>query len=798
MLLSATSPATPALADREILRIRLEQAVETKILGAESALVAANLLRTEAFDSVPDAMPDLPERLAQPIETATGAAALADEVLRRLGLDGLRDTLETWNRLSDSQSDPPDPDKLLTDYVERTSALLEELPKSPSCCGAATILEDIGTGGPTGEVLAMAGEAGNGAAAPRIAPAFIAGALSLASKEAGTRLEKVGGGRSLQTPWGRILIGSAGDDHHSVDADVIMILDPSGNDTYAFSGPVVNSQMTIVDIQGNDRYAGNPLAIRSLTALIDLAGDDTYDGATGGQAATLGGVALLADLSGNDRYVARAFAQAAAAEGVAALIDGAGDDIFEIAERGQAFAQVGGTALLWDLGGNDRYGAGGPRDTVGRDARLSQAQGMGTGLRASHGGGIGVLRDDSGNDSYTLEMFGQGAGYFQGIGVLSDGAGDDRYEGVRYVQGAGVHGAIGLLADRAGNDSYLAAHGVGQGMGLDMALGSLEDDGGDDSYEAGSLAQGAGTANGMGFLLDGGGSDRFSLSANGWGQDHVARDLPGPSFLIGADGSDRFMRGSDLVAVNLGRVDGPAGGPPYRRDPPGDYACPQASRVFPPPEASASLFQGDLTSLIRRSAPMHGEGPEALAAWDALAGWLPDRLPDLLRAVPDRDFATAFSLLQAVRCRLLAAGPEFRSAVWDGVLKDLAARHPVSQPWLHARLMAAARPPDAEKQDGRLRRGIERLASHPACSARSAALELARGAVEPDSALPDWLEQPVSDALADPCLRLPAEALRLLDRVGDPALTARFTDLIGRLPRFLSDPEIRSGIQPPS
>jgi hypothetical protein len=796
LLLSATSPATPASADGEILRIRLEQAVGAKIFGVESALIAANLLKAEAFDSVPDAMPDLLERLAQPIETATGGAALADEVLRRLGLDGLHDKLDMWNRSSDSQSDPPDPDKLLTDYLERTSALLAELPEAPLCCDAAAILEDIRTGGPTGEVLAMVGEVSTGAAARRIAPAFIAGALSLAGDVAGIRLKEAGAARSLQTPWGRILIGSAGDDHHTINSDVVLILDPAGNDTYDFAGPVVNGQLTTVDIRGNDRYAGSPLAIRSLTALVDLAGDDTHDGATGAQAAALGGVALLADLSGNDRYVAGLFAQAAAAQGVAALIDGAGDDIFEIDERGQAFAQVGGTALLWDLGGNDRYGAGGPRDTVGRDARLSQAQGMGTGLRASHGGGIGVLRDDSGNDSYTVEMFGQGAGYFQGIGVLSDGAGDDRYEGVRYVQGTGVHGAIGLLADGAGNDQYLAAHGVGQGMGLDMALGSLEDHSGDDSYEAGSLAQGAGTANGMGFLLDGGGSDRFSLSANGWGQDHVARGLPGPSFLIGADGSDRFMRGGDLVTVDLGRVGGPAGGPPYRRDPSGDYACPQASRTVPP-EAPASLFQGDPISLIRRSAPMHGEGPEALAAWDAIAGWLPDRLPDLLRAVPDRDFATAFSLLQAVRCHLLAAGPDYRSAAWDGVLKDLAARHPVSQPWLHARLMAAARPADAEKQNGRLRRGIERLTSHPACSARSAALELARGAVEPGGSLPEWLEKPVRDALADPCLRLPAEALRLLDRIGDPVLTARFADPIGRLPGYLSNPEIRAGIWPP-
>jgi len=178
----------------------------------------------------------------------------------------------------------------------------------------------------------------------------------------------------------------------------------------------VNGQLTIVDLGGDDHYVGNSLAIRALVALIDLEGDDLYDGTTGAQSATLGGVSLLIDRSGNDRYVAETFSQAAAAEGVAVLIDGAGNDVYEIDERGQAFGQVGGTALLWDLGGDDRYVAGGPPDTLGREARLSQAQGMGAGLRASHGGGTGVLRDDSGNDSYTVQMFGQGAGYFQAIG----------------------------------------------------------------------------------------------------------------------------------------------------------------------------------------------------------------------------------------------------------------------------------------------------------------------------------------------------------------------------------------------
>ncbi|WP_158043808.1 hypothetical protein [Skermanella pratensis] len=309
--------------------------------------------------------------------------------------------------------------------------------------------------------------------------------------------DAAGDGFVLDGSRGRILVGGPGDDRHRIDPGTILVVDPGGNDTYEFAGPVMGNQLTggqltIVDLKGDDRYRGDPLAIRSLVALVDLDGDDIHEGGVGTQAAALGGVAILIDRAGNDRYVAEAFGQAAAALGVAVLIDGSGDDSRGIGDRGQGFGQVGGTALLWDLDGNDRTQAAGPRDTVGRDGRLSQAQGMGTGIRASHGGGVGILRDDAGDDTYVLEMFGQGAGYFTGIGVLADGAGNDRYEGLRYVQGAGVHGAVGLLADRAGDDLYVARHGVGQGMGLDMALGALRDGGGDDAYEAGSLARGPG------------------------------------------------------------------------------------------------------------------------------------------------------------------------------------------------------------------------------------------------------------------------------------------------------------------
>ena len=82
------------------------------------------------------------------------------------------------------------------------------------------------------------------------------------------------------------------------------------------------------------------------------------------------------------------------------------------------------------------------------------AQGAARGSRTSLAGGIGILRDDEGNDVYEAEMFAQGMGFYYGVGLLWDRAGDDRYRAVRYAQGNGVHEAAGILRDDSGNDRY--------------------------------------------------------------------------------------------------------------------------------------------------------------------------------------------------------------------------------------------------------------------------------------------------------------------------------------------------------
>ncbi len=144
------------------------------------------------------------------------------------------------------------------------------------------------------------------------------------------------------------------------------------------------------------------------------------------------------------------------------------------------------------------------------DHHLTLGQGFGYGSRPDLSGGIGLLHDLAGNDSYSADIYGQGAAYWWALGALVDRAGNDRYTAWQYAQGAGIHLAAGLLLDLGGQDVYVS-RGVSQGCGHDLALGMLLDQAGDDSYLAWDLSQGAGSANGTGLLLDEAGNDLYAM-----------------------------------------------------------------------------------------------------------------------------------------------------------------------------------------------------------------------------------------------------------------------------------------------
>ena len=382
----------------------------------------------------------------------------------------------------------------------------------------------------------------------------------------------------LPTPLGRVLIQDAGVQTVGGQGHYLFVFDAGGDDRYEAAVATTRASTepvsVLIEVDGNDRYgypemdeapqvagippadaAGRGLggypASRSSTPrqgagilgagmLFDLAGDDEYLSLRLSQGAAAGGVGLLVDSGGRDHYGCEQGCQAAAAVGVAALIDrGPEDDVYDGVQLVQGFAGLRGVAYLHEAGGAERYTAltgdalfggtilyGNPQNPSGSNS--SFAQGAGFGRRADAdgtyaSGGLGVLQDLGGEDLYTVDIFGQGTGYWFGTGILRDAGGNDTYNGRWYVQGSSAHFAMSLFYEDAGDDRYNEGLPLADGSGLlgpvilatatgqghDFSVGVLWDAAGNDHYVAPGLGLGGGNDNGIGYFLDGGGDDRY-------------------------------------------------------------------------------------------------------------------------------------------------------------------------------------------------------------------------------------------------------------------------------------------------
>lgn len=199
---------------------------------------------------------------------------------------------------------------------------------------------------------------------------------------------------------------------------------------------------------------------------------------------------------------------------VALAVDYAGTDTYSAGPADLQFqgsTSTGGIGILRDDGGDDSYSC------------YNQCQAFST-------LGIGVLADLGGSDTYVAREAAQGSG--QG-GFLMDFAGDDTYTS---TGGIGTQGSMAqllipstlpsFLMDKNGNDAYSASGAFAQGAGA-----YLVDLSGDDSYTAAGDSQGEGIADSIGMLLDGNGNDVYSAgeSAQGYSRSGVGilADLSG-------------------------------------------------------------------------------------------------------------------------------------------------------------------------------------------------------------------------------------------------------------------------------
>ncbi len=331
----------------------------------------------------------------------------------------------------------------------------------------------------------------------------------------------------ISSSHGDIYVGTTGDDRYEFIQAPLLIVDGGGNDRYDFPGSNEERPIaTIVDLGGDDTYVSSDTTkpgigggLIGISYVLDLGGNDSYTGHHVCQGAGVFGVGAVIDREGNDTYSARYLSQGSGSFGLGVLADGTGNDSLYCWTMSQGYGYSRGCGLLVNGDGDDRYVAEDEAifsaSSQNSEHNNSLAQGVGFGRRAdfvdghSWAGGVGILCDIAGADSYSAGLFAQGCAYWFSVGMLLDAAGNDTYDGVWYVMGSGAHFAVGYLDDFGGNDVYTATHNMAVGAGHDFTIGYFNERAGDDRYTVPNLSLGGGNANGMGLFHDHSGNDYY-------------------------------------------------------------------------------------------------------------------------------------------------------------------------------------------------------------------------------------------------------------------------------------------------
>ncbi|MFH1227581.1 MAG: hypothetical protein V1701_06715 [Planctomycetota bacterium] len=373
------------------------------------------------------------------------------------------------------------------------------------------------------------------------------------------------------TPLGKVAFNAKPEDNTYQGEDYLLIIDLAGNDTYkgavAASYSLTHPVSIVIDNSGNDTYIADKGAVCAQGAgilgygfLVDNGGNDAFTAVNNAQGMCYFGVGILCARGGDDTFKAHTSAQGAASFGIANLIKIGGNDSYYAYYTSQGFGFVGGFGLLLDTGGNDKYVAE-PYDLVhaatgGHDnmRNYSFCQGAGWGQRGdiygghAMGGGMGILQDLSGDDSYQCGVFAQATGYWYGTGILHDKAGNDSYEGSFFVQSGTAHMGMTLLLDEAGNDKYHVWHHISMAGAHDVSVNWLIDKGGDDIFSAwewkdekggqslketgvkgpGGTVLGSSITNSVSVFVNIGGNDTYEVYAKetfGWCQQRESNPL---------------------------------------------------------------------------------------------------------------------------------------------------------------------------------------------------------------------------------------------------------------------------------
>jgi hypothetical protein len=380
----------------------------------------------------------------------------------------------------------------------------------------------------------------------------------------------------IETPSGAIVIGGRGPNTYQLDQmrDVAVVIDLGGGDTF-YEGTVGLDRpvLLVIDLGGNNTFRGvqpgiQGGAVLGVSMLLTLGDNNTYEAQDIAQGSGLAGVGIQIDYGANNRYRGLRRVQGQALGGIGILIGRGGHNDYHAALWAQGMGAPLGFGLLDNIKGNNHYYCGGMwrnsyyPETPGYEG---WGQGVGGGLRQVADGGIGVILDGGGENTYEFDYLSHGGGYWCGLGFARDFGGNTKrlitqtayngspraYESFqRFGCGWGCHYAMGFCFDDSGNDVYEGTI-MGTGMAWDCSMGVLCDFAGNDQYKAtGGIVQGSGAQMGFGILFDYKGNDVYE----GYGQAyaspgisyHTLPDCGGNfSFVVDYGGKDEYGCGAE-------------------------------------------------------------------------------------------------------------------------------------------------------------------------------------------------------------------------------------------------------------
>ncbi|MFH1676500.1 MAG: hypothetical protein ABIC40_05690, partial [bacterium] len=339
------------------------------------------------------------------------------------------------------------------------------------------------------------------------------------------------------TPFGRIVIAGPNDDVHKYD-DCFILIDLGGNDTYlgpagATPGPEIGISLCL-DLSGNDSYEclsetypTQGAGILGCGILYDASGNDTYIAKDIAQGSGFFGTGILYDGDGTDKYVMEETGQGSGSFGHGLCWDsGEGDDYYYMDGEGQGFGGCNGIGVLANWSGNETYIAEPSSEVFYRgdyhsefNLNVSNCQGVGSGRRGdgtdghSYAGGMGLIADMHGNDTYIAGNFSMGTGYWFGTGIMYEAEGDDTFTSPCYTQASGAHYCIGALIDEAGNDKHDITQTSTSGLSFarDWTISMLIDKSGDDFYKAYNTSLCYVNIRSNAFFLDLAGNDHYVI-----------------------------------------------------------------------------------------------------------------------------------------------------------------------------------------------------------------------------------------------------------------------------------------------